>query len=216
MFCLHDYGKRTKHMQLMQFTFSESRQKLKWLKRCFVLLWNCVSRPFSLAFTARGCQCGNQRRKVAVGSALSRSRLLAPCLPQGLHFPCSLQAAQTQAADSFGRSWIPLSHKSWPDRSFSQGLEKEKREQPKEKAPKPMMLMIYRSWQCYSCHCQAWEFISAWCYCPSPHVVNNSLTPFKHTPQPFQPPYPSMAQSLFILMGFLTHCFLSTNPESVI
>lgn len=61
-----------------------------------------------------------------VGSAASRSRVLAACLPHGLHFPCSLQAAQTKGADSFRRSWIPLSQKSQADRSFSQAYKKKK------------------------------------------------------------------------------------------
>lgn len=119
MFCLHDYGKV---MQLMQFTVSGSRWKVQLIKRCFVLLRNCVSRPFSVAFNAWSWQCGKQRRKVEVGSAVNGSRFLAACPPHGLLFPCSLQAAPTKGADSFRRSWIPLSHKSCADRSFSQGL----------------------------------------------------------------------------------------------
>jgi len=126
MFCLHDYGKRTENMQLMQFTVSESRRKIKLMKRCFAPLWTCLSRPFSLAFNAWSWQCGKQRRKVDVGSAVRRSRLLAARPPHGLHFPCSLQAAQTKGADSLRRSWIPLSRKSWADRSLSQGLWKKK------------------------------------------------------------------------------------------
>lgn len=95
---------------------------------------------------------------------------------------------------------------------------KKKREQPKGKeAPKPMTLVIYRSWQCYSCHCQAWEFISAWCYCPSPHVVNNSFTPFKHTPHSLSASLPQYGSGSLYINGVLSHCcFLSTSPESVI
>lgn len=82
---------------------------------------------------------------------------------------------------------------------------KKKREQPKEKAPSPMTLMIYKSWQRYFYRCQAWQFISAWRCCPSPHVVNNSLIPeHTHPPHPSQPPCPTVAQILFILMGFST------------
>lgn len=186
----------------MQLTVSESRQNVKWIKRCFVLLWNCVSRPFSLAFNGRGCQCGKQRRKVEVGSALVAAGSWLPAFPKGCTSPALCRQHKP-------RQQIPLEGAGFHS-AISPGLteashkafKKKKREQPKEKAPKPMTLMIYRSWQCYSCHCQAWEFIFAWCYCPSPHVVNNSLTPFKHTPHPFQPPYPSMAQTLFILKGF--------------
>lgn len=44
------------------FLTSSSRRtswwKIKWTKRCFVLLWNCASRPFLLAFSAWRWQCG--------------------------------------------------------------------------------------------------------------------------------------------------------------
>lgn len=73
-----------------------------------------------------------------------------------------------------------------------------------------MKLMIYKSWQRYCYHCQAWQFIFAWRYCPSLHTVNNSLIRSERTHAcltPFQPPYPSVAQILFILMVFLYIAF---------
>lgn len=67
-------------MQLMQFTVSGSRQGAK---RCFVLLWNCVSRPFSLAFNADVGSRGGRWTRLG----LNGGGFLAARPPQGLRFP---------------------------------------------------------------------------------------------------------------------------------
>lgn len=81
-----------------------------------------------------------------------------------------------------------------------------------------MMLVICRSWQCVTPAIARLGSLSLLDVTAPPHmwsIIHSLLSSTRLTL--FQLPYPRVWLRLFFFLnGVLTHCFLSTNPESVI
>lgn len=147
---------------------------------------------------------------VAAGSWL-------PALPKGCTSPALCRQHRPRQQIPFEEAGFHSAISPGLTEASHKAYKKKKGNNQKEKAPKPMMIVIYRSWQCVTPATASLGSLSLLDVTAPPHmwsIIHSLLSSTRLTL--LQLPYPSMAQTFFFFNGVLTHCFLSTNPESVI